>query len=93
MAQVSIADGGIGMSAEELAVLFEPYTRGSSQRRIRGVGLGVVIVKKLVESHGGEITVTSVPERGSTFTFTLPLSAPVAGDAPESPDLVAADPS
>lgn len=93
MAQVSIADGGIGMSAEELAVLFEPYTRGSSQRRIRGVGLGVVIVKKLVESHGGEITVTSVPERGSTFTFTLPLAAPVTEAGPAAADLVTADPS
>lgn len=73
-AQVSISDGGIGMTPGELAVLFEPYTRGSSQRKIRGVGLGVVIVKKLVEAHGGEVTVTSVPGKGSTFTFTIPLS-------------------
>jgi len=73
-AQVSISDGGIGMTPEELAVLFDPYTRGSTQRKIRGVGLGVVIVKKLVESHGGEVTVTSVPGKGSTFTFTVPLS-------------------
>jgi two-component system phosphate regulon sensor histidine kinase PhoR len=81
-AQVSISDGGIGMAAEELAVLFDPYTRGSTQRKIRGVGLGVVIVKKLVESHGGEVTVTSVPGKGSTFTFTVPLS-PVSGDNPD----------
>jgi signal transduction histidine kinase len=73
-AQVSVADSGIGMPADELAVLFDPYTRGSTQRQIRGVGLGVVIVKKLVESHGGEITVTSVPGKGSTFTFTIPLA-------------------
>ncbi len=78
-AQVSISDGGIGMTPEEIAVLFEPYTRGSSQRKIRGVGLGVVIVKKLVESHGGEVTVTSVPGKGSTFTFTIPMS-PVGSD-------------
>jgi two-component system phosphate regulon sensor histidine kinase PhoR len=73
-AQISISDGGIGMTPEELAVLFEPYTRGSAHRKISGVGLGVVIVKKLVESHGGEVTVTSVPGKGSTFTFTLPMS-------------------
>jgi signal transduction histidine kinase len=72
--QVSISDGGIGMTPEELAVLFEPYTRGSTQRKIRGVGLGVVIVKKLVEAHGGEVTVTSVPGKGSTFIFTIPIS-------------------
>ena len=48
-ARVTITDGGIGMSPGELEVLFEPYTRGSSERKIKGVGLGVVIVKKLVE--------------------------------------------
>ena len=81
-AQVSISDGGIGMTPEELAVLFDPYTRGSTQRKIRGVGLGVVIVKKLVESHGGEVTVTSVPGKGSTFTFTVPMS-PAGGANPD----------
>ncbi|PID80064.1 hypothetical protein CSB20_08270 [bacterium DOLZORAL124_64_63] len=73
-AQVSIADGGIGMSSEELAVLFEPYTRGNSQRTIKGVGLGIVIVKKLVEAHGGHVTVASEAGQGTTFTFTLPLA-------------------
>ncbi len=73
-ARVSVADGGIGMSAEELAVLFEPYTRGNSQRKIKGVGLGIVIVKKLVEAHGGAVTVSSEPGKGTTFTFTLPLA-------------------
>jgi two-component system phosphate regulon sensor histidine kinase PhoR len=71
-ARVSITDGGIGMSAEELGVLFEPYTRGSSERKIKGVGLGVVIVKKLVEAHGGQVTVTSEPGKGSNFQFTIP---------------------
>jgi len=74
--RVSIADGGIGMSADELRVLFEPYTRGSTQRQIKGVGLGVVIVKKLVEAHGGEVTVVSEPGKGSTFAFTMPRSGP-----------------
>jgi signal transduction histidine kinase len=77
-AKVEIRDGGIGMNQDELAVLFQPYTRGSAQRRIKGVGLGVVIVKKLVESHGGSVQVTSEPGRGSTFVFTLPLA--VGGD-------------
>ncbi|MFT5316629.1 MAG: two-component system sensor histidine kinase ChiS, partial [Candidatus Krumholzibacteriia bacterium] len=72
-AEVTVSDGGIGMAAGELADLFEPYTRGSRQRSIKGVGLGVVIVKKLVESHGGEVSVISEPDKGSTFTFTLPL--------------------
>ncbi len=74
MARVSVADGGIGMSAEEIDVLFRPYTRGKLERQIKGVGLGVVIVKKLVEAHGGTIEVTSTPGQGSVFTFTLALA-------------------
>ena len=72
--RISVAAGGFGMSAEEIEVLFEPYTRGRSQRKIKGVGLGVVIVKKLVEAHGGQVTVTSTPGEGSSFTFTIPLA-------------------
>ena len=73
-ARVGVADGGIGMSEDELRVLFQPYTRGATQRTIKGVGLGVVIVKKLVEAHGGEVSVVSEPGRGSLFSFTLPLA-------------------
>ncbi len=81
--EISVADSGIGMSPEEIQVLFEPYTRGSTQRSIKGVGLGVVIVKKLVEAHGGEISVISSPDKGSTFTFSLPLSVH-SGAGPEA---------
>ncbi len=73
-ARVSIADGGIGMSEDELRVLFQPYTRGATQRTIKGVGLGVVIVKKLVEAHGGQVHVVSEPGRGSLFSFTMPVA-------------------
>jgi signal transduction histidine kinase len=72
--QISLTDGGIGMSPGELEVLFEPYTRGRTQRKIKGVGLGIVIVKKLVEAHGGQVHVTSKPGKGSTFNFTIPLA-------------------
>lgn len=85
-ARVEIRDGGIGMSEDELKVLFQPYTRGSSQRRIKGVGLGVVIVKKLVESHGGEVSVTSEPGKGSTFVFTLPLAVSSVTADPGAPE-------
>lgn len=95
-ATVEIRDGGIGMSEDELRVLFQPYTRGSSQRRIKGVGLGVVIVKKLVESHGGTVRVTSEPGHGSTFVFTLPLARgaevpPAPAGAAAAPEPAAAD--
>lgn len=82
--RVCVADGGIGMSEDELRVLFEPYTRGSTQRCIKGVGLGVVIIKRLVEAHGGEVHVVSEAGKGTTFTFTLPL----AGTRAPIPDTV-----
>jgi signal transduction histidine kinase len=78
---ITVQDCGIGINPEEMANLFVPYQRGkTSDRRIKGVGLGLVIVRKLVEAHGGEITVTSEPGMGSSFVFTLP-SAP-AGERP-----------
>jgi PAS domain S-box-containing protein len=81
-ARIGVSDGGIGMSQDELRVLFQPYTRGAIQRRIKGVGLGVVIVKKLVEAHGGEVHVISEPGRGTTFSFTVPLAGVPAIGAP-----------
>jgi signal transduction histidine kinase len=72
---VDISDGGIGIQPDEIENLFAPYQRASSaERKIKGVGLGLFIVKKLVEAHGGSIQVQSQPGKGSTFTFTLPLA-------------------
>lgn len=82
MAEVTVADGGVGIRPEDLAVLFDPYTRGDVSRNIKGVGLGVVIIKKLVEAHGGEVQVDSEHGKGTVFRFTLPLARP---EPPEEP--------
>jgi len=84
--QVGINDSGIGMSAEEMEGLFVPYQRASSsERKIKGVGLGLVIVKKLVEAHGGTIEAESEVGRGTSFRFTLPVaSASTVAPGPES---------
>ncbi len=75
--EVAVSDTGGGIAPEEIPSLFQPYRRvGASERRVRGVGLGLVIVKKLVEAHGGTVGVTSEPGRGSCFRFTLPLADP-----------------
>ncbi len=71
--EIAVADTGLGIPAEDIPHLFEKFYR---VRRpgldIRGTGLGLAIVKQLVEMHGGTITVESEPNRGSTFTVTIP---------------------
>lgn len=75
----SVADAGPGIPADELPTLFKPFYRGSAPLPPgeRSTGLGLAIARRLVEAHGGEIGVESEVGRGATFTFTLPLAAPV----------------
>lgn len=73
--EVSVEDHGIGMKPEDITNLFRKFHRVSSTetRDIGGTGLGLYIVKDLVEAHGGRIVVTSAPGVGSTFTLNFPL--------------------
>ena len=68
-----IKDTGIGMSKEYLPTLFEPFSReqNTTTRRIGGTGLGMPIVKKMVDLMGGSLEVESEPGKGTVFTFTL----------------------
>jgi len=70
-----VRDSGPGIPPDKLDLLFKPFSQldSSSTRRYGGTGLGLSICQKLVELMGGEIGVTSVPDQGSTFWFTLPL--------------------
>jgi signal transduction histidine kinase len=74
---VSVSDQGMGIPEEGIAVLFEPFGRVRNEQtaKIRGTGLGLYISKNLVEGMGGQISVESVVNHGSTFTLDLPLAA------------------
>ena len=74
--EISVSDTGIGIAPEDQVTIFEEFRQvGSDEtRKQEGTGLGLTLAKKFVELHGGRIWVESEPGRGSTFTFTLPLS-------------------
>ncbi|MEZ4385430.1 MAG: ATP-binding protein [Nannocystaceae bacterium] len=71
----TVKDDGIGMTPAAIKRIFEPFVQveGSSARKRHGSGLGLMITKRLIELLGGSIKVESVPNRGSTFTFDIPL--------------------
>jgi signal transduction histidine kinase len=71
-AYLTVTDHGIGIEPEVLPRLFKPFERGVSQRHYGGLGLGLHIVKTIVEAMGGTVTVQSTPGAGSVFTVELP---------------------
>jgi PAS domain S-box-containing protein len=75
-ALVSVTDTGIGIPAEEIAHVFERFrrVRSGAAQAIPGTGLGLTIVKQIVEMHGGKIWVESAVGHGSSFHFTIPLA-------------------
>lgn len=75
----SVQDNGIGISPEDRERIFDEFEQvGSSfTQKYGGVGLGLALTRKLVELHGGMITVESTPGEGSTFIFILPVASPV----------------
>ena len=71
----SVADRGSGIDDLERSMIFDKFYRGQSQRyRIQGTGMGLAIVKAIVEAHGGRIEVTSQLGHGSVFSFGLPIA-------------------
>jgi two-component system phosphate regulon sensor histidine kinase PhoR len=75
--KLSVEDRGPGIPAEEHAKIFERfYRRGTELRReTQGIGIGLTIVKHIVEGHGGRIVVRSAVGQGSRFTVELPTGA------------------
>jgi PAS domain S-box-containing protein len=89
--QVEVSDTGVGMTADERDKLFTKFFRAQNPatQNVSGTGLGLNIVKSLVEKQGGRIWVTSEPMKGSTFIFTIPTDgttgAAIATSAADAP--------
>jgi len=78
--QVSVIDNGIGIKKEDHERIFEPFCQLANPltKRKSGTGLGLALVKQIIEQHGGKIWVESEYEKGSRFIFTLPLAEKVS---------------
>jgi signal transduction histidine kinase len=77
-----VSDTGIGMTAEQIGRLFQEFSQAeaSTSRRYGGTGLGLALSRRLCRLMGGDVTVTSEPRRGSTFTVRLPAEITEAGE-------------
>jgi CheY-like chemotaxis protein len=82
----TVTDSGIGLTRAEIKRLFRPFTQANAEiaRRYGGAGLGLAVVKSLAKLMGGDLTVTSMPGRGSTFRLSIVLPTAIA-DASGSP--------
>jgi signal transduction histidine kinase len=73
--RIAVSDTGVGIAADDQERIFEEFrqARTADPARVEGTGLGLTLTRKFVELHGGRIWVTSEVDKGSTFTFTLPV--------------------
>jgi signal transduction histidine kinase len=84
MLEITVRDRGLGMSADEHAIAFGDFVQAdnSDTRRFGGLGLGLALVRRVVERHGGDVVCRSALGRGSTFTIRIPVSpAPSTRDS------------
>ena len=70
--RLAVADNGIGIAPDQQAGVFRMFTKLHRREQYPGHGIGLAFCRRIVEGHGGRLSVTSAPEAGSTFTFTLP---------------------
>lgn len=85
-AVVSVKDNGVGIDAEDIPKMFQPYFRARTSTGIAGTGIGLSLVKQVVALHGGEIRVDSSRGQGTVFTFRLPIAGPRIETPPPQPE-------
>lgn len=82
--EVAVRDHGVGIPAHEVAALFKKFSRlAQTSGEVSGTGLGLYIVRGLVEAHGGRVWVSSTPGEGSVFSFSVPALAATAQEQEE----------
>jgi signal transduction histidine kinase len=69
---ITVKDQGIGIPPEDLDRLFEDFHRGSNTADFKGSGVGLAVVRRVLDCHGGHVTVDSTPNEGSIFSVHLP---------------------
>ena len=69
---LSVADKGAGMSEEDVRLALEPFAQGGNARGVKGTGLGLAVVKRFAELHGGQIDIRSTLGKGTRVSVTLP---------------------
>lgn len=88
---LSVKDEGVGIDAEDVPKLFQPYFRARTSTGIAGTGIGLSLVKQIVTLHDGDIFVESERGKGTCFTLVLPVQGPAAKDTAEpAPEVSAA---
>jgi signal transduction histidine kinase len=78
--RLKIEDNGIGMEEKYLDRIFSPFKRLHGRSQFEGTGMGLAICRRIVERHGGDISVASTPGEGTCFTIELPLEQPDTDD-------------
>jgi two-component system phosphate regulon sensor histidine kinase PhoR len=73
---IRVKDAGLGIAPAEQKAIFRKFIRGSAAARanVKGSGVGLAMVRHIVEAHGGDIRLASAPGRGSTFTLLFPAA-------------------
>jgi len=87
VAKVVVSDTGVGISEEDMSKMFQPLFT----TKAKGTGLGLAVCKKIVEAHGGEISVSSKEGVGSSFTFLIPYAPPTAVDQAPAEGMVVSE--